>query len=92
MIGHWGDASPSTEPVAGNGRVHAVPDVPFGWFDAPPSLNRLLGVQWLARIPHPALFPEPLAPMVKAFHARYYHRTPTQAQLRELMRQAGIPG
>ena len=73
-----------------NGRVYVAPDVPFGWFDAPPSLNRLLGVQWLARLLHPTLFPEPLAPVVKAFHARYYHRTPSDARVRELMRGTGL--
>ena len=48
----------------------SVFDVPFGWFDVPASLNRLLGVQWLARLLHPTLFPEPPAPVVKAFHTR----------------------
>ena len=77
-------------PAVRNDRVHVVPDVPFGWFDAPPSLNRLLGVQWLARLLHPTLFPEPLAPVVKAFHARYYHRTPTYAQVAALMQGTGL--
>ena len=76
-------------PAVANGRVYVPPDVPFGWFDAPPSLNRLLGVQWLARILHPDLFPEPLAPRVKAFHALYYHREPTDPQVRALLEAAG---
>jgi iron complex transport system substrate-binding protein len=76
-------------PAVANGRVYVPPDVPFGWFDAPPSLNRLLGVQWLARILHPDLFPEPLAPRVKAFHTLYYHREPTDAQIRALLEAAG---
>ena len=62
----------------------------FGWFDSPPSLNRLLGVKWLVRILHPRLFPEPLGPRVADFHARYYHRSPTDAQLRPLLEQAGV--
>lgn len=77
-------------PAVRNDRVYVAPDVPFGWFDAPPSLNRLLGVQWLARLLHPTLFPEPLAPVVKAFHTRYYHRTPSDAQVREPMRGTGL--
>jgi len=72
------------------GRIFVPPDSPFGWFDSPPSLNRLLGVQWLVRILHPRLFPEPLGPRVKDFHTRYYHRTPTDAQVRALLEQAGI--
>lgn len=23
-----------------------IPRVPFGWLDAPPALNRLVGVEW----------------------------------------------
>ncbi|HYT96106.1 MAG TPA: hypothetical protein VEO36_02185 [Casimicrobiaceae bacterium] len=63
---------------------------PFGWFDVPPSLNRLLGVQWLARILHPKLFPEPLGPRIKAFHRLYYHREPTDSQVRALLEIAGV--
>jgi iron complex transport system substrate-binding protein len=76
-------------PAVRSGRVHVPPDVPFGWFDSPPSLNRLLGVQWLARILHLQLFPQALAPRVKAFHALYYHREPTDAQVQALLQAAG---
>ena len=81
----WRDA-----PAVRAGRIYVSPDLPFGWFDSPPSLNRLLGVQWLVRILHPRLFPEPLGPRVKAFHTLYYHRTPTDSQVRALLETAGI--
>ncbi|HKP65629.1 MAG TPA: hypothetical protein VJX31_03300 [Casimicrobiaceae bacterium] len=42
------------------------------------------------RVLHPRLFPEPLGLRVKDFHPRYYHRTPTDAQVRTLLEQAGI--
>ena len=71
-------------------RSRLAPVVPFGWFDAPPSLNRLLGVQWLARLLHPTLFPEPPAPVVKGFHARHYRRTPTDTQVQALVRESGL--
>ncbi|MFT4913487.1 MAG: iron complex transport system substrate-binding protein [Brevundimonas sp.] len=29
-------------------RLLLLPDTPFGWIDRPPSVNRLLGCQWLA--------------------------------------------
>jgi len=77
-------------PAVRAGRIYVAPDVPFGWFDSPPSLNRLLGVQWLVRILHPRLFPEPLGPRVAEFHTRYYHRTPTDTQVRTLLEQAGV--
>ena len=76
-------------PAVRAGRVFVPPDLPFGRFDSPPSLNRVLGVQWLVRILHPRLFPEPLGPRVKAFHTLYYHHTPTDAQVRSLLETSG---
>ena len=66
-----------------------APDLPSGWFDAPPSVNRLLGVQWLAKLLYPDAFPKPLAPRVKAFHKLFYHHEPTDAQVRALLERAG---
>ena len=33
------------------GRVYLSPNVPFGWIDFPPSINRLIGLRWLGRMP-----------------------------------------
>lgn len=77
-------------PAVRAGRVHVVPDLPFGWFDAPPALNRLLGIEWLTRIFYPQLFPEPLGPRIKTFHRLYYHREPSDEQVRELLEIAGV--
>lgn len=33
-----------------NHRVYQVPDQPIGWFDHPPSVNRVPGLIWLCRI------------------------------------------
>ena len=33
------------------GRVHLSPKLPFGWVDFPPSVNRLIGLWWLAQDP-----------------------------------------
>lgn len=39
-----------------NQRYYLVPNLPFGWTDQPPSVNRLLGLAWLAHILYPTLF------------------------------------
>ena len=39
------------------GRVHLSPKMPFGWVDFPPSVNRLIGLWWLAKILYPEHFP-----------------------------------
>lgn len=42
------DATWRTLAAVREGRVLLAPDLPFGWLDGPPSVNRLLGVRWLA--------------------------------------------
>jgi len=34
-------------------RVYRIPSVPWDWFDRPPSVNRLIGVRWLAQVLYP---------------------------------------
>ncbi|SFL92587.1 ABC transporter substrate-binding protein [Methylobacterium pseudosasicola] len=55
------------------GRIYLAPLQPFPWFDAPPGINRLIGLRWLAGLLHPDLFPEPIADVVRAFYRRFYH-------------------
>jgi iron complex transport system substrate-binding protein len=74
-------------PAVKAGRVYLAPTLPFGWIDSPPSINRLIGLRWLARILYPDAFPEDLRPIVRDFYTRCYHQTPTDAQLDQLLRQ-----
>lgn len=75
-------------PAIEAGRIYLAPNVPFGWIDFPPSVNRLIGLRWLARILYPELFPEDLRPIVRDFYTRCYHQTPTEAQLDQLLRES----
>src|SRR4030095_5229539 len=62
-------------------RGHRSPQRPFGWVDFPPSVNRLIGLWWLARILYPDLFPEDLRPLTRDFYARFYHVNPSDVQI-----------
>ena len=73
-------------PAIKAGRFHLAPTLPFGWIDFPPSVNRLIGLRWLARILYPEAFPEDLRPIVRDFYTRCYHQTPSEAQLDQLLR------
>lgn len=63
------------------GRVHLSPKMPFGWVDFPPSVNRLIGLRWLAKILYPDKFPEDMRVLTRDFYTRFYHRTPSDAQI-----------
>jgi iron complex transport system substrate-binding protein len=78
-------------PAIRAGRFHLAPNVPFGWIDFPPSINRLIGLRWLARILYPDAFPEDLRPIVRDFYSRCYHQTPSEAQLDQLLRPSPPP-
>ena len=62
-------------------RVHLSPKLPFGWVDFPPSVNRLIGLWWLAKILYPDLFPEDLGTLTREFYQRFYHVPLSDAQI-----------
>ena len=70
------------------GRVYQTPTLPFGWFDSPPGVNRLIGLRWLAGLLYPALFPQPLAEVTRDFYKRFYHVDLSPAQVEDLLRDA----
>jgi iron complex transport system substrate-binding protein len=63
-----------------DGHAFVAPNMPFGWLDEPPSINRLLGTAWLG-----GAEPRTLAAL---FNAVVYGRALTAAQLQSLV--AGV--
>lgn len=72
-----------------DGRVHLAPSLPFGWIDSPPSVNRLIGLLWLGKVLYPDRFSEDLAAETRAFYGRFYHVTPSEAQVAGLLATPG---
>jgi iron complex transport system substrate-binding protein len=72
-----------------DGRVHLSPKMPFGWVDFPPSVNRLIGLWWLAKILYPDRFPEDLRARTRDFYTMFYHRMPTDAQIDHVLEGRG---
>jgi iron complex transport system substrate-binding protein len=62
-------------------RVHLSPKLPFGWVDFPPSVNRLIGLWWLAKILYPSLFSENLSLLTREFYEKFYHVRVTDQQI-----------
>jgi len=68
-----------------DGRVYLSPRLPFGWVDFPPSVNRLIGLWWLAKSLYPQLFPEDLKALARDFYSRFYHVSPSEAQITRVL-------
>jgi iron complex transport system substrate-binding protein len=67
------------------GRMHLSPKLPFGWVDFPPSVNRVIGLWWLAKMLYPEIFPEDLRPLARDFYARFYHVTPSESDIERVL-------
>lgn len=74
-----------------NGRIYRAPTLPFGWFDAPPGINRLIGVAWLTWVLYPQAGVD-LRQETRDFFRLFYHVDPTEEQLDTLLADAqGAP-
>jgi iron complex transport system substrate-binding protein len=69
-------------------RVYLAPNLPYGWFDAPPGVNRLIGIRWLASVLYPRHFPESLRDTTRRFYKLFYHVDLTEPQLGSLLASA----
>jgi iron complex transport system substrate-binding protein len=69
-------------------RVFLSPSLPYGWIDAPPSLNRILGLQWLARLFFPDRYPIDMRAETREFYKLFYHVELTEGQIDRLLERA----
>jgi iron complex transport system substrate-binding protein len=81
----YGDPAWSTIAGVRARRVHLSPKLPFGWVDFPPSVNRLIGLWWLAKILYPDRFPEDLNQLTREFYEKFYHVRVTDQQIERVL-------
>jgi iron complex transport system substrate-binding protein len=72
-------------PAVAAGKVYAVPSLPWGWLGTPPSVNRLIGLEWLSGLLYPQDPKRDLAADVRAFYRNYYQTALTDAQVQTLL-------
>jgi len=80
-----GDPAWASIKAVREGRVHLMAGIPFGWFDAPPSGNRLIGLWWLGKILYPELFKEDLRELTRDFYEKFYHVKPTDPRIDDVL-------
>ena len=68
-----------------HGRVHLAPTAPFGWIDRPPSINRLIGLAWLAHLFHGDRFPFDIRVETRAFYKLFYQVDVSSSDLETLI-------
>jgi len=67
------------------GRVYCMPGAPFAWCDRPPSVNRMLGLQWVANMLYPDAYRVDMVEVTKEFYSLFYHFELSDSQAKELL-------
>ena len=70
-------------------KVYLAPSLPWGWIDAPPSLNRLIGLRWLLKTFYPTEAGIDLPADTRAFYELFYGVKLDDSQLDRLLSGAG---
>lgn len=68
-----------------DGRVYTMPNTPFSWCDRPPSVNRFLGIQWVANMLYPEAYDVDMVEVTKEFYKLFYHVEITDDDALELL-------
>ena len=64
--------------------------LPFGWFDRPPSANRLIGVKWLASVLYGKGANHNIPRDTREFYRPFYHIDLSDEQLNQLIEHAVV--
>lgn len=66
------------------GKYYEVPFGPYNWMGFPPSVQRLLGMQWMAAVLYPDAVDYDMYEAVSAYFELFYHCELTEAQFAAL--------
>lgn len=69
-------------------KIYKIPHAPFNWFDRPPSVNRIIGIKWLAQLLYPDYFTYDMKQEMKEFYKLFYHVELTETDVEEILQHA----
>ncbi|GAA3848179.1 iron ABC transporter substrate-binding protein [[Pseudomonas] carboxydohydrogena] len=76
-------------PAVADGRVFLAPGLPYGFIDAPPSLNRFAGLIWLLHTLYPDKTDGNLRDEIRSFYTTFYQVEPSDGELTALLGGSG---
>ena len=72
-----------------NKQIFLAPNAPFGWLDAPPSVNRLLGCLWLTHLFAPEKLPQAqFYQLITTYFEQFYGYSLSVTELTALVEQS----
>lgn len=73
-----------------DGNYYEVPNDPWCWMNNPPTVNQLMGMQWLPRLLYPDAFDDSIEDVTKAYYGTMYDYDLSDAELADLL-QGALP-
>lgn len=71
-----------------NGNFYETPASPYNWLNNPPTVNQVMGMQWLPRLLYPDKFDTSIADVTKSYYKTFYGYELTDAEVAELTAKA----
>lgn len=87
----WNDPLWAEVDAVKRGRIFLSPSVPFGWIDRPPSINRVIGLLWLAGLFFPEQLNFDLREETRIFYRTFYQVKLKDSELDQLIQWTGDP-
>lgn len=71
-----------------NGNYYEAPGTPYNWLNSPPTVNQVMGMQWLPRLLYPDKFDDTIADVTKSYYSTFYGYDLSDEELDELIANA----
>jgi len=78
----------STMAAIQNNRYYEVPSSPYNWMGMPPSVNRFMGIQWMANLLYPDVFKYDMYKVTKEYYDLFYDYDLSETEFKELTKNA----
>ncbi len=71
-----------------NGYYYKVPGTPWNWLNSPPTVNQVLGMQWLPRLLYPEQYDNDLHKTVAGYFKTFYGYDLSESEFNEIAANA----
>ncbi len=71
-----------------DGNYYQVPNDPYCWMNNPPTVNQIMGLQWLPRLLYPDKFDDTIADVTRGYYHTMYQYDLSDAELADLLADA----
>ena len=82
------DAAWQTIAGVANDNYYLCPSDPWCWLNNPPTVNQMMGLQWLPRLLYPDQFDDTIADVTKSYYETVYDYELTDAELNDLIKDS----